>query len=85
MSVRNLKKLIKLICEEILGEPDESRECERNKDKDKEENPKDEQNLAAAVPGVMTPLGTGPTYPASIPKKKRKKKKKAAARDWYKN
>ena len=49
--------------EEVLGEPDESAEDERERD---------EQAVAAAVAGVTTPLGTGPTYPD----KKRKKKKK---------
>lgn len=50
--------------EEVLGEPDESAEDEREQD---------EQSVAAAVPGVATPLGTGPTYPN---KSRRKKKKK---------
>lgn len=49
--------------DEVLGEPDESAEDEREKE---------EQSVAAAVPGVTTPLGTGSAYP----KKKSKKKKK---------
>lgn len=80
----NLKELIKFLCEEILGEPDESRECERNKDKEREDKLKDEQSLSAAVPGVMTPLGTGATYPANSSKKKSRKKKISKDKDWYK-
>ena len=63
--MRYLRWLIRemLAEEEVLGEPDESAEDERERD---------EQAVAAAVAGVTTPLGTGPTYPD----KKRKKKKK---------
>ena len=63
--MRYLRWLIRemLAEEEVLGEPDESAEDERERD---------EQAVAAAVAGVTTPLGTGPTYP----NKKRKKKKK---------
>ena len=63
--MRYLRWLIRemLAEDEVLGEPDESAEDERERD---------EQAVAAAVAGVTTPLGTGPTYPS----KKRKKKKK---------
>ena len=63
--MRYLRWLIRemLAEEEVLGEPDESAEDERERD---------EQAVTAAVAGVTTPLGTGPTYPD----KKRKKKKK---------
>lgn len=63
--MRYLRWLIRemLAEEEVLGEPDESAEDERERD---------EQAVAAAVAGVTTPLGTGPTYP----NKKRKKRKK---------
>ena len=63
--MRYLRWLIRemLAEEEVLGEPDESAEDERERD---------EQAVAAAVAGVTTPLGTGPTYPD----KKRKKRKK---------
>ena len=63
--MRYLRWLIRemLAEEEVLGEPDESAEDERERD---------EQAVAAAVAGVTTPLGTGPTYP----NKKRKKNKK---------
>ena len=63
--MRYLRWLIRemLAEEEVLGEPDESAEDERERG---------EQAVAAAVAGVTTPLGTGPTYPD----KKRKKRKK---------
>lgn len=66
--MRILRRLIRemLAEEEILGEPDESAEDEREKE---------EQVTTAAVAGVTTPLGTGPTYPDK-PKRKSKKKKK---------
>ena len=35
----------------------------------------DEASVAAGMPGVSTPLGTGPTYPAKIIKKNKKKRK----------
>jgi len=41
--------------EELLGEPDESNEDER------EDAEKDEYSVSANVAGVVTPLGTGPT------------------------
>ena len=50
--------------EEVLGEPDESAEDERERD---------EQVMAAAVAGATTPLGTSATYPKSDSKKKKKK------------
>ena len=64
-----LRRLIREILaeEDILGEPDESAEDEREKD---------EQVTTAAVAGVTTPLGTGPTYPGKSKRKSKKKKKK---------
>ena len=53
--------------EEVLGEPDESAEDERDKE---------EQVTTAAVAGVTTPLGTDSTYPGKPKRKSRKKKKK---------
>ncbi len=78
----NLRKLIKLILEDVLGEPDLSSEDERDSDKslDKEKEV-DEQNTVASVApsgmGPNVPLGAGPSYPnPEVGKKKRKKKKK---------
>ncbi len=67
--MRILRRLIRemLAEEEILGEPDESAEDERDQE---------EQVTTAAVAGVTTPLGTGPTYPGKQKRKSRKKKKK---------
>ena len=64
-----LRRLIREILaeEDILGEPDESAEDEREKD---------EQVTTAAVAGVTTPLGTGPTYSGKSKRKSKKKKKK---------
>ena len=65
--MRSLRELIRIILkEEVLGEPDESAEDER-------EESSDEQSVAAAVPGATTPLGTGPTYPADVKKKHKKR------------
>ena len=65
--MQSLRELIRIILnEEVLGEPDESAEDER------EEYP-DEQSVAAAVPGATTPLGTGPTYPDDMKKKHKKR------------
>ena len=63
--MRYLRWLIRemLAEDEVLGEPDESAEDERDKD---------EQAVVSAIAGATTPLGTGPTYPD----KKRKKRKK---------
>lgn len=49
--------------EEVLGEPDESAEDERERD---------EQAIAAAVAGATTPLGRSASYPKSSSKKKKK-------------
>ena len=40
--------------DEVLGEPDESAEDDREKD---------EQSVVPAIAGATTPLGTGPNYP----------------------
>ena len=65
--MRSLRELIRFILkEEVLGEPDESAEDER-------EESSDEQSVAGAVAGVTTPLGTGPTYPAGMKKKHKKR------------
>lgn len=50
--------------EEVLGEPDESAEDERERD---------EQAVVAAIAGATTPLGRPATYPKSNSKKKKKK------------
>ena len=49
--------------EEVLGEPDESAEDERESD---------EQVMAAAVAGATAPLGRSASYPKSSSKKKKK-------------
>ena len=77
--MHSLRKLIRIILREkaeseseVLGEPDESAEDER-------EEGHHEQAVVGAVAGAVTPLGTGPTYPNDIKKKHKKrlgKKKK---------
>ena len=52
----------------LLVEPDDP--SEKSEDADLEQ----EASVAAAVAGVTTPLGTGPTYP-DRPKKKKKKRR----------
>lgn len=68
--MQSLRQLIRIILreekEEVLGEPDESAEDER-------EESSDEQSVVGAVAGVTTPLGTGPTYPAGMKKKHKKR------------
>jgi len=83
MSVRNLKNLIRLIVEEVLGEPDLSSEDERNpedkrKDKSKDKEVEEQNTVASVAPGGLgpnMPLGVGPSYPASERRKKKKKKR----------
>jgi len=65
-----LREYIRLLLEEeVLGEPDMSAEDERE-DNDSEA---DEQSAVGGgnIAGVTTPLGTGPTYPASDRRKKK--------------
>ena len=67
--MRSLRLLIRAILKEnaeVLGEPDESAEDER-------EEGNDEQAVAASVAGAVTPLGTDATYPADIKKKHKKR------------
>ena len=63
--MRYLRWLIRemLAEDEVLGEPDESAEDDREKD---------EQSAVPAIAGATTPLGTGPNYPD---KKRRTNKK----------
>ena len=87
MKLYELRQLIRLVLEEkeeedVLGEPDMSKEDQRDDpdgDKDKKTTLTDEQNTVASVaPGGMgpnMPLGVGPSYPAGNPKRKKKKKK----------
>ena len=68
--MNTLRQYIRLLLEEeILGEPDMSAEDER----DDNESEKDEQAAVAGggIAGVTTPLGTGPTYPATDRRKKK--------------
>ena len=67
--MRSLRLLIRAILKEdaeVLGEPDESAEDER-------EEGHHEQAVAGAVAGAVTPLGTDATYPADIKKKHKKR------------
>ena len=100
MKLHELRKFIRLILEEdegkLLGEPDLSAEEERDDDdEEKLDDTKTEQNAISTgggalqstgqIAGVITPLGTGPAYPADAPKKRRKKKDdEDEDEDWYK-
>ena len=66
----------------LLGEPDLSKEDER--EEDGEEAHHDEQNVVANIAGVTTPLGTGPSYPNKSKRKKNKKSQDDQDKDWYK-
>lgn len=81
MNGKLLRRYIRLFLERrdnVLGEPDltnqETREKERKRKKKSKK--RDEASVAAGMPGVSTPLGTGPTYPAKVVKRTKKKKKK---------
>jgi len=81
----------------LLGEPDMSKEDER--DDGGKESPHDEQSVSANVAGYTLPLGAS-NHPSTLKqrgdiagsgfggakpiKKKKKKKKKSAGEDWYK-
>ncbi len=83
MKYSNLRKYISLLLlrekkkkkDNLLGEPDLTNNDQRQKG-DKEEKDADEMSVAAGMPGVSTPIGTGPTYPAKIIKKNKKRQKK---------
>ncbi len=78
MNYSSLRKFIRLLLSEkkdLLGEPDMTNAENRKKQKDKKKKKSDEMSVAAGMPGVSTPLGTGPTYPAKIVKKHKKNKK----------
>ena len=83
MKYSNLRKYISLLLlrekkkrkDNLLGEPDLTNNDQRQAD-DKEEKAPNEMSVAAGMPGVSTPLGTGPTYPAKIVKKNKKRQKK---------
>jgi hypothetical protein len=61
--MKYLRMLIRemLAEEEVLGEPDESAEDEREAD---------EQSVVTSVAGATTPVGTSSTYPNKKKKKK---------------
>ena len=64
--MQSLRELIRIILkEEVLGEPDESAEDER-------EEGHHEQSVAG-IAGAVPPLGTGPTYPDDIKKSHKKR------------
>ena len=68
MSAELIRKYIRLFLERrdnVIGEPDLTNQETREKEKKKKDSKKsDEASVAAGMPGVTTPLGTGPTYPA---------------------
>ena len=81
MNYLSLRKFIRLILSEkknLIGEPDMTNAEVRKKEKEKKKKKikkSSEASVAAGLPGVSTPLGTGPTYPAKVVKKAKKKKK----------
>ena len=60
--------LLEDIDEDLLVEPDVV-------DDGLDDQRRDEFAVAGGVPGVITPLGTGPTYPGSSVKKKKRRKR----------
>jgi hypothetical protein len=59
---------------DVLGEPDLTNQDTREKE-DRDHEKSDEMSVAAGMPGVSTPLGTGPSYPKKVIKRTKKKKK----------
>jgi len=100
MKLNELRKFIRFILEEkkdkLLGEPDLSSEEPREDEESLDDSgkSKNEQNAISTgggalnssgqITGVITPLGTGPAYPADSPQKKKKKKEEDEDEDWYK-
>lgn len=79
MNGKLLRQYIRLFLERrdnVLGEPDLTNQETREKERKKKFKKRDEASVAAGMPGVSTPLGTGPTYPAKVVKRTKKKKKK---------
>ena len=61
--------LLEEVTEDLLAEPDDL--------SDEFDGKRRDEFAAGGVPGVITPLGTGPTYPdSSVRKKSRRKRKK---------
>ena len=79
MNAELIRTYIRLFLERrnnVIGEPDLTNQETREKEKKKKNSKKpDEASVAAGMPGVTTPLGTGPTYPAKVIKRTKKKKK----------
>ena len=81
MNAELIRTYIRLFLERrnnVIGEPDLTNQETREKEKDKKKkigNNSDEASVAAGMPGVTTPLGTGPTYPAKVIRRTKKKKK----------
>lgn len=78
MNKKLIREYIRLFLEirgKVLGEPDLTNQETREKEKKKKPNHRDEASVAAGMPGVSTPLGTGSTYPAKVVKRTKNKKK----------
>ena len=75
----NLRNLIRLIVEDVLGEPDLSSEDERDPSKPGDEEVDEQNTVASVAPGGMgpnMPLGVDSGYPNSTSEKKKRRKKK---------
>ncbi len=79
------RQYIRLLIEDVMGEPDQSREDNRyDDDEDSCEGDEsgcgpDEVSGVGAIAGAITPLGTSATYPNDAAPKRRKKTPAQAA------
>jgi hypothetical protein len=74
-----LRRYIRILVEEVMGEPDQSKEDTRYDDEEgyEDENP-DESVGVGAIAGAITPMGTSATYPNDPAPKRRKSPAQAA-------
>lgn len=73
-----LRQYIRILLEDVMGEPDQSKEDNRYDDEDEGGCEADEVSGVGAIAGAITPLGTSATYP-NDPAPRRKKKTPAQA------
>ena len=78
-----LRQYIRILLEDVMGEPDQSREDNRYDDEDEcgDEGgcEADESVGVGAIAGAITPLGTSATYPNDPAPRRRKKTPAQAA------
>jgi hypothetical protein len=74
-----LRQYIRILLEDVMGEPDQSREDTRYDDEDEGSCETDEASGVGAIAGAITPMGTSATYPNDPAPRRRKKTPAQAA------